>query len=215
MTPRRTLPLTLLAALLLPAAIADAKPPSCTRGGATLEQASGKVRVVRRALKTQSAQETRREGLSACWAPTGKRFRIATEQDFGDDLRSSTRVEIVDERYAGVVLTGEGGVSIGVRASIFDARKAQRLHSSSPRCDAADDDFRGPDDVVFLPKGGMAFTCGPLWFFADAGQKTPTQLEPATAGARSLALSYVSDSFIDRLYWTLSDGTIRSRDLAQ
>jgi hypothetical protein len=160
MTPRRLIPAALIATLLIPAAAADAKAPSCTRGGATLEEASGNVRVVRRELKTQSAQETRREGLSACWAPTGKRFRIATERDFGDDLRSSTRVEIVDERYVGVVLTGEGGVSIGVNASVFDARKAKRLHSSSPRCDTDDDDFRGPDDVAFLPKGGMACRCG-------------------------------------------------------
>ena len=118
---------------------------SCTRGGATLEQASGNVRVVRRELKTQSAQETRRDGLSA------------------------TRIEIVDERYVGVVLTGEGGT---------------------------------------------AFTCGPLWLFRNAAQKTATQVEPAAAGPRSLALAHGSDSFIDRLYWTLGDGTIRSLDLS-
>ena len=213
MTSRRLLPTALLAALLLPAAAADAKAPSCTRGGATLEQASGKVRVVSRELKTQSEQETRREAISACWAPTGKRFRIATERDFGDDLRSSTRVEIVDERYVGVVLTGEGGVSIGVRASVFDARRATRLHSSSPRCDDDDDDFRGPDDVAFLPDGGMAFTCGPLWIFRNAAQRTATQLEPAGAGARSLGLAAVSDAFIDVLYWTLRDGTVKSLNL--
>jgi hypothetical protein len=213
---RRILPAAaLVAALLLPAAAAGAKAPSCTRDGAKLEEASGNVRVVRRELETQSASETRREAVSACWAPTGKRFRIATERDFGDDLRSSTRVEIADERYVGVVLTGEGGVSIGVTASVFDARKATRLHSSSPRCDADDDDFRGPDDVVFLPKGGMAFTCGPLWFFRNAGQRTATQLEPAGAGARSLGLAYGSDSFIDRLYWTLGDGAVKSLDLSQ
>ena len=214
MTPRRFLPVAaLLAALLIPAGAADAKAPSCTRGGATLEQADGKVRIVRREFKT-SGQETRREGVSACWAPTGKRFRIATERDFGDDLRTRTRIEIVDERYVGVVETGEGGVSIGVVASIFDARKAKRLHSSSPRCDADNDDFRGPDDAVFLPNGGMAFTCGPLWFFKTGAQKKATQLEPATAGARSLGLAYGSDSFIDRFYWTLGDGSIKSLDLS-
>jgi len=202
----------LAAALLIPAATADAKPPSCTRGGATLEAASGKVRVVRRELKTQSRQETRREGLSACWAPTGKRFRIATEQDFGDDLRSRTHVEIVDGRYVGVVLTGEGGVSIGVTASVFDARKAQRLHRST-LCDADDDDFRGPDDVAFLPRGGMAFACGALYLFRTAATKTAQQLEPAGAGARSLGLAANSDSFVDRLYWTLGDGSIKSLDL--
>src|SRR3954467_4045620 len=108
MTPRALLA-ALLAAFLLVPATAGAKAPSCTRGGAKLEVASGDVRVVRRELKTQSAQETRREALSACWAPTGRRFRIATEQDFGEDLVSRTDIEIVDRRYVGVVLTGEGG----------------------------------------------------------------------------------------------------------
>jgi hypothetical protein len=214
MSPRRFLSAALFVALLVPAAAADAEAPSCTRGGFALEQASGKVRIVTKDLKTQSANETRREAVSACWTSTGRRFRIATERDFGDDLRTSTRVEIVDERYVGIVETGEGGVSIGVTASIFDARKAKRLHSSSPKCDADDDDFRGPDDVVFLPKGGMAFTCGPLWFFKTGSQKRATQLEPAAAAPRSLALAHGSDSFIDRLYWTLGDGTAKSLDLS-
>ncbi len=212
MTLRRLIVPALLAPLLLPAAVADAKPRSCTRGGATLEEASGNVRVVRRKLKTQSAQETRREGLSACWAPTGRRFRIATEQDFGDDLISRTSVQIVDERYVGVVLTGEGGVSIGVTASVFDARKAKRLHRSKA-CDADDDDFRGPDDVAFLPRGGMAFACGALFYFRTAATKTAQQLEPATAGARQLGVSTRADGFFDRLYWTLADGTVKSLDL--
>jgi hypothetical protein len=214
MTSRRTLPAALLlAALLLPASPAAAAPPSCTRGGAALEEASGKVRVVRRALKTTSRSETRRERLSACWAPTGRRVRIATERDFGDDLRSYSRVEIVDGRYVGVVLTGEGGVSIAVTATAFDARRARRLHTTASRCGDDGDDFRGPDDVVFLPRGGMAFTCGALWFFGDAAQQDATQLEPAEARPRSLGLAYGSDSFADRLYWTLADGTIRTRDL--
>jgi hypothetical protein len=211
MTPRALLTALLAAFLLIPAA-ADAKARSCTRGGAKLEVASGDVRVVRRELKTQSAQETRREGLSACWAPTGRRFRIATEQDFGEDLISRTDVEIVDRRYVGVVLTGEGGVSIGVTASVFDARKAKRLHRSR-KCDADDDDFRGPDDVAFLPGGGMAFTCGPLWFFKTAATNTATMLEPASAGAKQLGVSRRADSFSDRLYWTLQDGSAKGLDL--
>jgi len=121
-------------------------------------------------------------------------------------------VEIVDGRYVGVVLTGEGGVSIGVTASVFDARRAQRLHRSTA-CDADDDDFRGPDDVAFLPRGGMAFACGALYLFRTAATKTAQQLEPAGAGARSLGLAANSDSFVDRLYWTLGDGSIKSLDL--
>jgi hypothetical protein len=77
MTPRRSIPAALLAALLLPAAVADAKAPSCTRGGFALEQASGKVRIVTRTLKTESPQQTRREGRQRLLGATGKRFRIA------------------------------------------------------------------------------------------------------------------------------------------
>ena len=213
MSPRRLISAALFAALLLPAAAADARAPSCTRDGFRLEQATGKVRIVTKNLKTNGVNETRREAVSACWTATGKRFRIATERDFGDDLHSSTRVEIVDERYVGIVETGEGGVSIGVTAAVFDARKAKRLHSTSPKCDAGTDDFVGPDDVVFLPKGGMAFTCGPLWFFRNAAQQSATQLEPAAANPRSLGLAHGSDSFSDVLYWTLADGTTKSLTL--
>ncbi len=78
-------------------------------------------------------------------------------------------------------------MSIGVTAAVFDARKAKRLHSSSPRCDADDDDFRGPDDVVFLPKGGMAFACGPLWLFrtGEPEDRDRSSSRPPPAPARS------------------------------
>jgi hypothetical protein len=207
----RLLLAALAAALLLPAA-AEAK-PACTRGGATLEASSGNVRVVRRQLKTQSASETRREALLACWAPTGKRKRVVLEQDFGEDLISRTSVEIVDERYVGIVETGEGGVSIGVVATVWDARKFKRIHTSAIRCRHDDDDFKGPDDVAFLPRGGMAFTCGPLWMFRSAGQKVATMLEPASAGAKQLGVADRADGFFDRLYWTLADGTVKALDV--
>ena len=70
MTPRRLIPAALFAALLLPAAVADAKTPSCTRDGFSLEQASGKVRIVTKDLKTNGVNETRREAVSACWTGT-------------------------------------------------------------------------------------------------------------------------------------------------
>jgi hypothetical protein len=111
------------------------------------------------------------------------------------------------------VLTGEGGVSIGVTAAVFDARKAKRPALSSPRCDADDDDFRGPDDVVFLPKGGMAFTVRPAVALQERRPEDRDAARAAPAGARSLGPRLRSDSFIDRLYWTLGDGTIKSLDL--
>ena len=208
----RLLLAALVAPLLLPSA-AQAKPPSCTRGGATLEEASGKVRVVRIVRKTQSAQETRREALLSCWTATGKRKQIALEQDFGEDLISHTDLQIVDQRYVGVYEVGIGGVSIGAVASVWDARKRTRVHSSANRCKNDDDDFKGPDDVAFLPRGGLAFTCGPLWLFKNAKAKTATMLEPANAGARQLGVSTRADGVFDRLYWTLSDGTIKALDV--
>jgi hypothetical protein len=206
---RHALAAAVLGALILPAA-ADAK-PSCTRGGASLEAAGGNVRVVRRHLKPESA--TRRDAIAVCWAPTGKRRRMVLEQDFGDDLRSSTHVEILDERYVGLVETGIGGVSIGVGAYVYDARKLKRVHSSTHACRNDDDDFHGPDDVAFTPSGGMAFTCGPLFLFRNAKQRSATVLEPASAGARQLGVSHLADGFFDRLYWTLADGTVKALDV--
>ena len=211
MTPRRLLPAVLLAALLVPAAVADAKPPSCTRGGATLEEASGNVRVVRRGLKTNGVNETRRDGLSACWAPTGKRFRVATERDFGDDLRSSSRIEIVDERYVGIVTDFVGGVSESRSAAVWDAKTRRRLHASKA-CDVDQGDFSGVDDVAFLPRGGMAMSCRKLLLFRTGATKTPEQLE--AGGVRSLAVTRHSHFFIARLYWTLEDGAVKFLDLS-
>ena len=163
----------------------------------------------------QSAQQTRREGRLA---PAGRRPASASasppRRTSATTCLTRTSVEIVDERYVGVVVTGEGGVSIGVTASVFDARKAKRLHRSQP-CDADDDDFRGPDDVVFLPRGGMAFICGPLWLFRTAPRRRRPQLEPASAGAALRSASPTAPTASSTaLYWTLGDGTVKSLDLS-
>jgi hypothetical protein len=212
---RRILPAAaLIATLLIPAATAGAKAPSCTRGGATLEEASGNVRVVRRELEKTSKFQTRREALSACWAPTGKRFRIATESDHGDDLITSTDVTILEGRYVGVDILYMGGISESARALVFDARKQKQLHHSRV-CEPDTDDHTGPDDVQFLSGGGMVFICGALWIFRDAAQKAPEMLEPASSLPGSLAVAGRSKAFIDRVYWTLGDGTVKSVELSQ
>jgi len=212
---RRILPAAaLVATLLIPAATADAEAPSCTRGGATLEQASGNVRVVRRELKKTGKFQTRREALSACWAPTGKRFRIATETDHGDDLITSTDVTILEGRYVGVDILYMGGISESARAFVFDARTQKQRHNSKI-CEPDTDDHTGPDDVQFLSGGGMVFICGALWIFRDAAQKAPEMLEPASALPGSLAVAGRSKAFIDRVYWTLGNGTVKSVELSQ
>jgi hypothetical protein len=205
----RYLAATILAfALLAPAA--QAKSKSCTRGDVGLEAASGKVRVVSRPLKLRM-QETRRVALLACWTTTGKRRRIFEEQDVGEDLITRTRIEIVDERYIGIEAEFEGGASESTTAQVWDAKTRKKLHTSK-RCDQLDQgDFSGPDDVEFLPHGGLAFSCGPLWLFKRAGTKAPTQLE--TANVRQIGLSAHAFGQDNVLYWTLNDGTLKSLSL--
>lgn len=206
----RLLVLALLACALF-APVAEARSKSCTRGGATLEAADGNVRIVRRELKLRM-QETRREAVMACWAPTGRRRTVIVEQDVGLDLITRTDLEIVDGRYVGVVADFEGGVSESVSAAVWDARTRKRLHTAKA-CDDNEADFGGPEDVVFLPRGGMAFACGRLLLFRRGSTKTAQQLEPPEADVRQLGLSLRARGFGPRLYWTLGDGTLKALDL--
>jgi hypothetical protein len=197
-----------LTLLLAPAA--DAKAKSCTRGGAKLEAAAGNARVVSRKLKLRM-NETRRVSLMACWASTGKRKQMLVEQDVGEDLITRVRIEMVDERYAGLDVEFEGGASESTTAAVWDAKTRKRLHTSK-RCDEFDQvDFSGPEDVEFLPKGGLAFSCGALWLFRRASSKAPTQLE--TAGVRQIGSSQHAFGQSNLLYWTLDDGTTKSLDI--
>src|SRR5690606_38835809 len=61
------------AALLATAARADAAAKSCTRNGAKLLAADGRVRVVSVKEKPQNS-ETRRDRIYGCWTATGRRF---------------------------------------------------------------------------------------------------------------------------------------------
>lgn len=202
----------LLAAALAPQTAAAAaaakarKAPSCLRGGAHVEQRAGGVRVVRMKGKNGSGQETRHENVLACWAQTGRRVTIAEEVDFGLDNIASTKVEIVDGRYVGVVETNEGGVSISVSARVYDAAKHKLLHDTS-ECDSVDSgDFGGPDDVAFLEGGGIAFACNQLVLFRKASTPTPQLLEPLGTDVRQVAVSHYSNGFGQRLFWTVGDG---------
>ena len=197
----RRLPLVLLALLVLVAARppgAAAQTRSCVRGGAQLEAVAGKVRVVRVEERPRRG-ETRRQRLLGCWVPTGRRFTLAQERDLGADLRTRTRIAIVEERFVGVIVHYEGGVSETVRAAVWDARTRRRL-ADSRRCDVERGDLTGIDDAVFLPGGGMAYACGELRIADRAGDR---QLEPPGAFARNLAVS-AARAFTPRLYWTVS-----------
>jgi len=83
---RLLLPLLALLTLMVVAAPATAAAtPSCTRGGAKLLAADGKVRVVSVKEKPQHS-ETRRERVYGCWTTTGRRFTLFLARDFGLDL---------------------------------------------------------------------------------------------------------------------------------
>jgi hypothetical protein len=95
----------------------------------------------------------------------------------------------------------EGGVSVSRTAAVWDTVKRTRLHESTV-CDETDQgDFSGVDDAAFLPRGGLAYSCGQLRI-ADAKGDRP--LEPA--GVRNLAVSTRMNGFGPRLYWTVESG---------
>jgi hypothetical protein len=191
-----------------PAQAAAKAVPSCARGGATLEQRDGGVRVLRMKAKKRSSLETRHEYVLACWAKTGKRFRISEEVDFGLDSIASTQVEIVGGRYVGVVETNEGGASLFVGARVYDGRTGRKLHTTRV-CSGVDaGDFNGADDVAFLDGGGLAFACNQLLLYRKGSTKTPEVLEPPGTDVRQLAVSHYSNGFGQRLFWTVGDGGV-------
>jgi hypothetical protein len=208
--------LRLLAATLVLAAVplseAQAASRSCQRGGAELEQASGNVRIVRKELPLRRF-DTRREAVLGCWVPTGRRRTLIEERDLGDDLVTSSHIEIVDGRYAGVIATFTGGVTESTRARLFDVRNRRTVHEST-ECAHERGDFSGPDDVVFLPGGGMAFSCNRLLMFRDRSSTTPQELEPDGTDVRQLAVATNARNFGSRLYWTVEiAGTPTARSL--
>ena len=198
---KSTLALTLLAVLALGAPSAEAAGKrSCLRGNAKLEASSGATRVVRAKAPRQSAQETRREHLFACWTKTGRRVVVNREVDFGLDNIARTRIQIVDGRYVGVVAHNEGGVSESLQSRVYDARTGKLLHTSKA-CEAGDtDDHVGIDDVAFLDGGGMAMACMKLLLFRRAGSAMET-LEPQGTWVRQVGVSHYSFGFGQRLFW--------------
>ncbi len=184
-----------------PAATAAAK--SCLRDGATLVAGERAVRVVR-IRERPSRNATRVDRMLGCWAPTGRRFTLFRERDFGDDLIQTTDWEIIDRRFLGAKKTFTGGVSFSTAAENFDVRERKRLAVSS-RCDDADfGDAKGVQDVAFLTRGGMAYACGQLWL--QSPTKGEVQLEPPGTNVSQLAVSKNSMGF-PLLYWTVVSGS--------
>jgi hypothetical protein len=194
---RPLLLLTSLLALLAVAAPAQAA-PSCTRDGAKLLAADGRVRVVSVKEKAQHS-ETRRERVYGCWTTSGRRFTLFLSRDFGLDSIERDHFEIVDGRYIGAIRDFEGGASESRTAATFDAQKHVGVHDELP-CDKPEvGDSTGVEEAVFFKGGGIAYTC----FQQEAhivDAKGNRRIEDTAAN-----LAVTPDG--DRLYYTVDDTT--------
>lgn len=192
-------------AVLVPTAHAASK--SCTRDGAALLAASGKVRIVSVKEKPRNS-ESRRERVYGCWTTTGRRFTLFLARDFGLDLIERDHFEIIGGRYIGAIRDFEGGVSESQTAATWDAQKHKAAHDTEPCDEVSSGDFSGVDDAVFFHNGGIAYTCFKQARIVDG--KGDRELEPAGTNVTQLAVSANSHNFTERLYYTVNETTVKS-----
>jgi hypothetical protein len=186
--------LALAAVVLVPGASAPptASAPtteskSCARQGDALVAAGRRVHVVRRRL-ARRFERTRHE-LAACWTPTGRRTRLGIEsQSAGAEVVIDMEVDLVDDRYVGVVRHEMAGAGEARTAAIYDARTGRELHNTSA-CLGQRGRFEGISEVVFFNSGGLAFTCNRLLVFRRASSQTAEQIEPFGTFVESLGIS--------------------------
>src|SRR4051812_21919139 len=176
--------ITTLGALALAAPAAQAAAPSCQRGGAKLLAASGDTRVVSVKEKPRNS-ETRRDRIMGCRTPTGRRFTLFLQRDFGEDLIERAKIQIVDERYIGVIRHFEGGVSESRTAAVWDARRRTLLNDSGPCNEVSTGDFSGVEDAVFFGGGGLAYACDRLRIADARGDR---EIEPPGTDVHHLAV---------------------------
>lgn len=207
MTSRTRLCVLALTAAILAVGIAAtpaSAAPSCSRGGAKLLAASARVRVVALKQKPKNS-ESRRDRILGCRILTGRRFEMFFARDFGLDLIERDTIEIVQDRYIGVIRDFEGGASESRTAATYDTFTRKKLRTSAP-CDSVDTgDFSGVEDAAFLPRGGLAYTCGKLRISDALGDR---QLEPPGTDVRNLAASFHTRGFNSRLYWVVVAGDV-------
>src|SRR3954470_3639514 len=199
--------LTSVLALLAVAAPAQAATPSCTRSGAKLLAADGRVRVVSVKEKAQNS-ETRRDRIYGCWTTTGRRFTLFQSRDFGLDSIERDHFEILDGRYIGAIRDFEGGVSESRVAATFDAQKHVAVHDTKPCDEVSSCDFSGVEDAVFFHGGGIAYTCWQKSHIVDG--KGDRLLEPDGTRVADLAVSRNHFGFGERLYYSLNDTTLKT-----
>jgi hypothetical protein len=195
----------LRAAATTAAAPARAAARSCTRGGATTVAAEDGESVV--AVKATPKGDYLTDRLYACAGSTGRRVYL-----FSSTRRDSERPEydtytFIDDRHVGVTASISFGIGSTYTAAVYDLRSGKRTHTTGP-CDQyqLSDTASGPDEVVFLPRGGIAYSCGTLRIADAQGDR---ELEPAGSAVSHLAYGN------GRLYWTLTAGgteTLKSLD---
>jgi len=200
---RLLLPLLALLTLMVVAAPATAAAtPSCTRGGAKLLAADGKVRVVSVKEKPQNS-ESRRDRIYGCWTTTGRRFTLFQARDFGLDSIERDHFEIIGGRFIGVIRDFEGGASESQIAATFDAQKHKAVHDTKPCDEVSAGDFSGVEDAVFFSGGGIAYTCFKQSRIVDG--KGDRALEANGVVVTNLAVSANSHDFTERLFYLADD----------
>ncbi len=181
--------------------IAARPKPDCLKSGGSLVAADGNVVVLRVSLRPQAGAK-RQDRLFACWVPTGRRFPMLDEVQLLDDtFTGSGSIEIVGGRYVGLRLVSVTALSTARGAEVWDARTARKVHTSTP-CDAAGSSSpaSGVDEAVFLPGGGMAYSCGQLRLADGHGDR---QLEPPGTDVSDLAVATAAAGNLPRLYWSV------------
>jgi uncharacterized protein YkwD len=188
------------------AAAARAAPKSCTRGGATTVASEARESVV--AVKAKPVDGYPTAKLYACAASTGKRVYLFSSTLPNDERHEDDAFTFIDGRHLGVTVSIGMGIGGTYKGAVYDLKTGRPTHTTRP-CDdySLSDTDSGPDAIVFLPGGGIAYTCGRLRI-ADA--KGDRDVEPA--GSEVSHLAYGNG----RLYWTLTVGgqeTVKSLDV--
>jgi len=154
---RRVVTALLAAGLLLADAPAAADGASdrrrpCVRASEKRVLRDGNVVVARRMKKTRDGGFQAR--VFTCWRPTRLRTFIGWEADEPYSGGDSLEIHVVDRRYVGVRASHVDPVVWLDSVKLYDVRRGRLLHRSTICREG-----RRVWDAVFLPGGGVAYSC--------------------------------------------------------